>query len=199
LVACLAAAGAAMSTGLAVAADDAVPRAKSDSIGAAVGDTAITGKVKARLIGEPVLKQSDISVTTTNGVVTLDGSASSGEAKSFAETATLAVDGVRSVDNQLKTPSASAASAKAKKAAAKTGQVVSDSWITTKVKSEILVGSVSEGFDVSVETINGVVVLKGHLPDQLALDHVRKATQQVKGVKSVDSSAVSVGASIAGK
>ena len=199
-IACLASTiGAAMSTGVAVAADDAAPRAKSDSIGAAISDTVITGKVKARMIAEAGLKQSDISVTTTNGVVTLNGRASSADAKAFAETVTLAVDGVRSVDNQLTTPSASAASAKAKELAAKTGEMVSDTWITTKVKSEILLGSVSEGFDVSVETINGVVVLKGRVPDQLVLDRVRKVAQQVQGVKSVDSSAVDIGASAAGQ
>lgn len=199
-VACLAATiGAATSTGVAIAADDAAPRAKSDSIGAAISDTVITGKVKARMVGEAALKQSDISVTTTNGVVTLNGSASSSEAKAFAETVTLAVDGVRSVDNQLTTPSASTTSAKAKEVAAKTGEMVSDTWITTKVKSELLLGSVSEGFDVSVETINGVVVLKGRLPDQLALDRVRNLAQQVDGVKSVDSSVVNIGASAAGK
>lgn len=193
------AAGIGVGSTLALAADEAAPVARSDGIGAAVSDTATTAKVKAKLIGEAGLKDSDISVTTTNGVVTLAGRASSGEAKSFAEAAARAVDGVRSVDNNLTTPSGSTASAKTKAAVAKTGQAVSDSWITTKVKTEILAGSVSEGFDVSVETTDGVVVLKGHLPDQVALDHVRQMTLQVKGVKSVNSSAVSVGPNVAAK
>lgn len=188
------AAGIGLGSTVALAADEAAkPAARSDGLGAALNDSAITTRVKAKLMGESSLKNSDISVTTTNGVVTLEGQASSGEAKSAAESATRAVDGVRSVDNNLKTPSASSAGARTKAAVARTGQAVSDSWITTKVKSEILAGSVKEGFDVSVETIDGVVVLKGRLPDQPALDHVRKMTLQVKGVKSVDSSAVSVG------
>jgi hyperosmotically inducible periplasmic protein len=55
-------------------------------------------------MGEDSLKKSDISVTTTNGVVTLDGSASGSHAKSAAEAATKSVAGVRSVDNNLETP-----------------------------------------------------------------------------------------------
>lgn len=193
------AAGIGVGSSLAIAADEAAPVAHSDGIGAAVSDTATTARVKARLIGDPSLKDSDISVTTTNGVVTLTGKASSGEAKSFAEAAASAVDGVRSVDNNLKTPSGSTVSAKTKAVVAKTGQAVSDSWITTKVKTEILAGSVGEGVDVSVETTDGVVVLKGRLPDQLALDRVRQMTLQVKGVKGVVSSAVSVGPNVPAK
>ena len=69
---------------------------------------------------------------------------------------------------------------------------MSDSWITTKVKSEILADSVSKGFDVSVETIHGVVVLKGALANQDAVDHVKDIAEKVDGVKSVDTSALTV-------
>jgi len=161
-------------------------------MGAAVTDTAITAKVKAKLMGEHSLKKSDISVTTTNGVVTLDGSASSSKAKALAEAATKSVDGVKSVDNSLKTPASSKASAKTRDAVAKTKRVVSDSWITTKVKSEILANSVSKGFDVSVETKHGVVILKGTLANQDAIDHVKDIAEKVDGVKSVDTSALTV-------
>ena len=107
------AAGIGLGSTVALAADEAAkPAARSDGLGAALNDSAITTRVKAKLMGESSLKNSDISVTTTNGVVTLEGQASSGEAKSAAESATRAVDGVRSVDNNLKTPSASSAGAR---------------------------------------------------------------------------------------
>ena len=187
-----------LATGLGIGAADAttgeasLPRPHSDSLGAVVTDTAITAKVKAKLMGEDGLKKSDISVTTTNGVVTLDGSASSSDAKSVAEAATKSVNGVKSVDNNLKIPSGSQASAKANETVAKTKRVVSDSWITTKVKSGMLADSASKGFDVSVKTIRGVVVLKGTLANQDAIDHVKGIASQVEGVKSVDTSALIV-------
>ncbi|PIQ10433.1 MAG: hypothetical protein COW48_04015 [Hydrogenophilales bacterium CG17_big_fil_post_rev_8_21_14_2_50_63_12] len=162
-----------------------MPQAHSDGLGAAVTDTVITAKVKAKLMAEDSLKKTDIKVITTNGVVTLSGSASSSEAKSVAEAATKLVDGVKSVDNTLKTPGSS-------HAVAKTKRVVSDSWITTKVKSGLLADNISKGVDVSVKTLHGVVVLKGALANQDAIDHVKDVAAKVKGVKSVDTSALTI-------
>jgi len=162
-----------------------MPRAHSDSLGVAITDTAITAQVMAKLMAEDSLKKSDIKVTTTNGVVTLAGSASGSEAKSVAEAAAKSVDGVKSVDNILKTPGSS-------QAVAKTKRVASDSWITTKVKSELLADSVGKGIDVSVKTRGGVVILKGVLANQDAIDHVKDIAGKVKGVKSVDTSGLAI-------
>jgi hyperosmotically inducible protein len=166
-------------------AEEPMPAAHSDGLGATVEDTVITAKVKTKLMAEKSLKKSDIKVVTTNGVVTLTGSASSSKAKSLAEAKAKSVDGVKSVDNALKTPGSS-------RTVAKTERVVSDSWITTKVKSELLADSVSKGFDVSVKTMHGVVVLKGTLANQDAIDHVKDIAAKVKGVKSVDTSDLTV-------
>lgn len=164
----------------------AAPAAKSDGMGAALDDTAITAKVKAKTMGEPGFEKSHIHVTTTNGVVTLEGSASSARAKSAAEAAAKSVEGVKSVDNNLKVAAKTKAGAKSRDAVAKTERVASDSWITTKVKSEILASSLTKGFEVSVKTTRGVVVLKGSLASQDAVDHVKDIAQKVEGVKSVD-------------
>lgn len=165
--------------------DDSAPKAHSDGVGAAVSDTGITAKVKSKLMGDKRLKKSDISVTTTNGVVTLEGTATSSKAKATAGKLAKSVKGVKSVDNNLNTPESS-------KAGTKTKQAVSDSWITTKVKSEILADSVSKGFDVNVKTTDGVVVLKGSLANQDAIDHVKDVAAKVEGVKSVDTSGLTV-------
>ena len=75
----------------------------------------------------------------------------------------------------------------------KTERAVSDSWITTKVKSEILANSVAKGFKVSVTTKKGAVALKGKLPNADAVEVVRMIAEKVKGVKSVDTSGLAVG------
>jgi hyperosmotically inducible periplasmic protein len=177
----------ALGIGFAHGADEsAAPQAKSDGVAAALADTAITAKVKAKTVGEPGFERSHIHVTTTNGVVTLEGSASSTRAKAAAEAAAKSVDGVKSVDNNLKVHAKTKAAAKSRDAAAKTERVASDSWITTKVKSEILASSLARGFEVSVKTTHGVVVLKGSLASQDAIDHVKDIAQDVNGVKGVD-------------
>lgn len=186
------AAGLGIGTANAASSDQTEPKAHSDSLGAAVSDSAITTKVKARMMGKDSLKKSDINVTTTNGVVTLEGTASSANAKTAAATLAKSVEGVKSVDNNLKVPASSKAEAKTRDAVVKTERVVSDSWITTKVKSEIMADSVSKGFEVSVKTVHGVVVLKGSLANKDAIDHVKDIAAKVDGVKSVNTSALVV-------
>lgn len=78
------------------------------------------------------------------------------------------------------------------KPGAEVEKAVSDSWITTKVKSEILANSVSKGFKVNVTTKSGVVALKGKLPTQDAVDLVKNLAQNVQGVQSVDASGLTV-------
>ena len=82
----------------------------------------------------------------------------------------------------------------ASKAVQKTERVVSDSWITTKVKSEILANSGTKAFKVSVKTRYKTVTLKGKLPSQEAIDQVRQIAEKVKGVKKVDTSGLMVAA-----
>lgn len=184
------AAGLSIGTAQAAYDDDlsAAPQPHSDGIGAAISDTAITAKVKTALTGD-VYKHSDISVTTTNGVVTLTGRASNSDVKSAAETAAKGVNGVRSIDNQLSTPSSSGTVGTAVN---KTKRVASDSWITTKVKSDLLADRDTKSFDVSVTTIHGVVQLRGNLATQDAVDRVAAIAKTVTGVKSVDTSGLSV-------
>ena len=95
---------------------------------------------------------------------------------------------------------ASAAAADAASAAAtptatqKTERVVSDTWITTKVKSEILKSSLAKGFDVKVTTLHGVVTLKGKLSSTDVIDQVRAIAVKVKGVQDIDTSTLVVAA-----
>jgi hyperosmotically inducible periplasmic protein len=64
---------------------------------------------------------------------------------------------------------------------------------TTKVKFELLADSLSKGMDVSVETVHDVVVLKGTLPNEDAIDHVKDLAGKVYGVKSADVTQLKVG------
>ena len=76
----------------------------------------------------------------------------------------------------------------------KTERVVSDTWITTKVKSEILKSSLAKGFDVKVTTLHGIVTLKGTLSSADVVDQIKAIAVKVKGVQSVDTSNLVVAA-----
>jgi hyperosmotically inducible protein len=192
LIAAALATGLGVGTTRAVSDDPSVPQAHSDSLGAAVTDTAITAEVKVKLLDQASLGRSHITVTTTNGVVTLDGSASSAGAKAAAEAATKSVEGVISIDDELQVSARTQATAKTREVVATTERMMSDGWITTQVKSEILADSVTKGFEVSVDTMQGVVILKGALANQDAISAVKHIAEKVDGVKSVDTAALTV-------
>lgn len=67
-------------------------------------------------------------------------------------------------------------------------QPVTDSWITTKVKTELASTDGVKSTDVSVTTVEGVVTLTGVLANDIAVHKAIAAAQSVKGVKQVDSS-----------
>ena len=84
--------------------------------------------------------------------------------------------------NENKTPPASTS--------AESNQPVGDTWITTKVKSELLADSDVKGTDINVSTKNGVVTLAGVLDNQLAIDKAITIAKNIKGVSDVDTRAL---------
>jgi osmotically-inducible protein OsmY len=70
-------------------------------MGDALADSTITTKVKAVILAEPGLKSLKIGVETVDNVTTLTGSVDTKLNSKKAEEITKAVDGVKSVDNQL--------------------------------------------------------------------------------------------------
>jgi hypothetical protein len=67
----------------------------------AVSETITTGKIKAAIASDAGLKDSDISVTTQNGVVTLSGTAKSQDQVSMATALAQRQEGVVRVENHI--------------------------------------------------------------------------------------------------
>lgn len=64
----------------------------------------------------------------------------------------------------------------------------SDTWITAKVKTELLADDISKGFDIEVNTVEGVVSLDGKVKDAESVMHVQQIVRDVEGVIQVDAS-----------
>jgi hyperosmotically inducible protein len=98
----------------------------------------------------------------------------------------------------LAAPLASAANdaadgaAKQTKADESSQQPVEDSWITTKVKADLLVDDQTKGLDINVSTTNGVVTLAGRLDSAAQVDKAVSIARAIKGVKSVDAATLTV-------
>lgn len=66
-----------------------------------------------------------------------------------------------------------------------TGEYVDDSWITTKVKAEILNEPTLKSSEINVETFKGTVQLSGFVSSTANIDKAVSLARNVKGVHSV--------------
>ena len=64
-------------------------------------------------------------------------------------------------------------------------RLASDTEITTKIKTTLLNEEGFKGFNVSVETVNGVVQLSGFVNDKSLVTKAGEIAAQTEGVKSV--------------
>ena len=76
---------------------------KESSMKGYAGDAATTSEVKAKLLTDDIVPSRDVKVETTDGVVQLSGTVKSQAQSDRAESIAKAVDGVKSVKNDLKT------------------------------------------------------------------------------------------------
>lgn len=160
------------------------------SFGEVVDDASITAAVKSKLLWSTYSDGMDTKVETRNGVVTLTGTADSAEAKELADMLALDTRGVRSVDNKLTVARANGTAANRSDEGSSTAQAISDTWITTKVKSTYLMSSNIHSGDISVETNDGVVTLSGKTQSGAENALAIELAQNIKGVKSVSASAL---------
>jgi Predicted periplasmic or secreted lipoprotein len=76
---------------------------KSQSMKGYAGDTATTSEVKAKLLADDIVPSRKVKVETNDGVVQLSGTVDSQAQIERAESIAKAIDGVKSVKNDLKT------------------------------------------------------------------------------------------------
>lgn len=75
---------------------------KEQSVSGYAGDTATTSEIKAKLLADDIVPSRNVKVETTDGVVQLSGHVKSNAQSERAESIAKAVDGVKSVKNDLK-------------------------------------------------------------------------------------------------
>jgi len=68
----------------------------------------------------------------------------------------------------------------------KTGAYVDDSWITSKVKSQMLADKTVKGTNITVNTTKGVVTLSGTAASQEESHKAAEIARNVQGVKEVE-------------
>ena len=153
-------------------------------------DSQLKTDVKARLKADPALGDSSISVQSVNaGVVLLSGKARTLSDSYRAIAVTAAVPGVRRVASEIQSPDTlgdaelwrdgSFDAAVYEKSAA------GDMWITTAAKIRLIASSETPGFDINVDTRNGIVTLFGVVASSDEKQAAETEVRKVGGVKSV--------------
>ncbi|NDY95847.1 BON domain-containing protein [Wenzhouxiangella sp. C33] len=142
-------------------------------------DATTTASVKSKLLWNQNTGGLDIEVSTRDSAVILEGEADSEASKELAERLAGNTDGVRSVDNRIRvTGNASDPSRDA-------GDVVSDSWITTKVRSTFIFSNVPAR-SIGIDTTDGVVTLDGEVDNDAAHELAVELASDIRGVREVN-------------
>ncbi len=152
-----------------------------------LGDSTTTATVKSKLLWNQSTAGLDIKVTTLDNVVTLEGTVDSGAARELAERLAADTDGVHQVHNQLVVGNTERGST-----VETAGDVLSDAWITSKVKSSFLFSRYLGGTDISVETQDGAVTLSGKVATPAEKELAEQTARNIRGVREVKTGALDI-------
>lgn len=170
------------------------PTLPGGSYGERMDDANITAAVKSKLLWSKSTDGANIDVSTKMSVVTLTGAADSQADKEVAGKLAINTRGVSSIRNELQvrgTPLTAEERAKnAKDAESDKSHNFSDGWITTKVKSTYMYSSNVSSNDINVSTNSGIVTLTGKVASGAERSLAIELAQNVRGVKSVSSKAL---------
>lgn len=168
-----------------------MPKANSNGFGDKIDDANISAAIRSKLQWNKDVDDVGTEVMTKSGRVTLNGTVNNQNAKDITHRLALNTRGVKSVTNNLKIQSATVSKdEKAKLKNETESHNISDSWITAKVKSSFMYSSNINGSDIDVSTNNGIVTLTGKVASGSEQSLAVETAQNIRGVKSVTSKAL---------
>ena len=124
-------------------------------------------------------------VVDNKGKVMLIGTAARRSTQELAKEVALFVPGVKKVQNKVEYVPAASGGNVAEQAVETTGEETSDSALETSVKYQLNREVGKRAWKIEVEAVEGVVSLRGTVPDQARYDIALKTAESVKGVKQV--------------
>src|SRR5476651_2465090 len=142
-------------------------------------DAWITTKVKTALLFHRNVSATGTTVYTKDGVVTLQGVASSMAEKELTTEYAKDIDNVKSVNNEMTIAASPAAPT------AIAGDKIDDASITAQVKSSLFSHSSTSALHTGVTTTDGVVTLTGIAKNEAEKSIVTKIATDINGVTSV--------------
>ncbi len=145
------------------------------TVGTAIDDSVVTGRVKSALLADADVKSADFQVETRKGLVQLSGFVDNQAQIDRAMAVTRTVAGVKDIENN----------ASVKGAATTLGNKVDDGIVTTRVKAALLADASVRSLDISVVTRKGEVQLSGFVDNLNQIDRAVEVARDVEGARSV--------------
>lgn len=134
-------------------------------------DTAVSSKISYAFEKKGKGLFGVVSPTVRNGVVLLTGTVRTQTLKDEAGRIAESVEGVQTVHNEVKVGEDSI------------GAYANDTWISTKLKTDLIATKGIHSTDFTFETVDGVVYLMGTVRSQAEIDRALQVARSIKGVK----------------
>jgi hyperosmotically inducible periplasmic protein len=150
-----------------------------------VADARLKNDVRLALLQKLGDDALGVTVEAAGGRIRLVGAVDQRSTQELAEEVAKAVPGVESVDNHLFAREEPPESTAVGKAVGHTGREVDDAILEMRVEKNLLGEIGRYALDLEVEATEGVVSLRGPLPDPERRSLALKAAQQTAGVKRV--------------
>jgi hyperosmotically inducible periplasmic protein len=146
------------------------------SVGEKLDDAVITTQVKMALLLHRSTSTFRTEVSTTNGIVVINGSVENSAEKELITKLVEDIQGVKSVENKMTI---------LKEKTSTVGEKLDDSVITAKVKMALVIHRSTGVLRTSVTTNDAVVTVSGKALNIAEKELVSKVIEDVDGVKSV--------------
>jgi osmotically-inducible protein OsmY len=143
-------------------------------------DAWLSAKVKTTLLFHRSVSGFKTGVDVKDGIVILQGEATSQAQKELATEYAKDVEGVKDVKNEMTVAKTS------KKTSRTTGEKIDDASISAQVKMALLFHRSTSALNTTVATKRGVVTVGGKAKNAAEKDLVTKLVDDVNGVKSVN-------------
>ena len=149
-------------------------------------DDALKDRIDYRLETSDLVRKYDVKVKVAGGLVTLSGDVATAAQKAEAERLAK-VDGVTKIQNDITVdPTEDKSVADRMKAGlSRTGEKITDAWITTKVKWFFVGEDALDDSNINVDTNNRVVTLKGTVKTAAGKARAVALAQRTDGVTKV--------------
>ena len=140
----------------------------------AVDDNQIAFEINRKLLAKNSALYSGVSTQVRKGRVLLAGSVPKAEDRVTVTRLVWTIGGVKEVSNELKVGEKGGFS-----------QSVSDTTISTKLRTRLTADSKISGRNYSIETVAGTIYLMGTARDKAELDRVVAHARDISGVRNV--------------